>query len=236
MIVACTYTIPVLSLNLLLPKLSEGKQVARLRQEINSIKANEDVFKTLLIQQPFYEVSNSDSQIIFGNPYAKLRISILTNPFCNPCAKMHARVENLLKETKGNVCIQYIFSSFNESLEYANRYMIATYLNPHLSIAEHSRSKEGLPIPLRRGQGEVAWQLFSNWFSGGKALKESFFKDLHLDINNPAIEAEFQKHEAWKKKTQLQATPTILVNGYKLPENYKIEDVRYITEFNVNTE
>ena len=209
--------------------------MAQLRQEINSIKANEDVFKTLLMQQPFYEVSQSDSQILFGNPDAKLRISILTNPFCNPCAKMHARVENLLKETKGNVCIQYIFSSFNESLDYANRYMIATYLNPPLSIAEHSQSKEGqgeaLPIPLRRGQGEVAWQLFSTWFSGGKALKESFFKDLHLDLSNPAIEIEFQKHEAWKEKTQLRATPTILINGYKLPDNYKIEDLRYFTEF-----
>jgi len=29
---------------------------------------------------------------------------------------------------------------------------------------------------------------------------------------------------------QLRATPTILVNGYKLPENYKIEDLRYFTE------
>jgi len=37
--------------------------------------------------------------------------------------------------------------------------------------------------------------------------------------------------EAWKAKTQLRATPTILVNGYKLPDNYKIEDLRYFTNF-----
>jgi protein-disulfide isomerase len=36
-------------------------------------------------------------------------------------------------------------------------------------------------------------------------------------MNNPTIETEFQKHEAWKEKTQLRATPTILVNGYQLP-------------------
>ena len=50
-------------------------------------------------------------------------------------------------------------------------------------------------------------------------------------MTNPAIEAEFQKHEAWKEKTQLRATPTIVVNGYKLPDNYKIEDLRYFTDF-----
>ncbi|MDR1115119.1 MAG: hypothetical protein LBL33_03025 [Tannerella sp.] len=65
-------------------------------------------------------------------------------------------------------------------------------------------------------------------------MKEAFFNDLQLDMTNPAIEAEFRKHEAWKEKTQLRATPTILVNGYKLPGNYKIEDLRYFTEFDVN--
>jgi protein-disulfide isomerase len=208
----CIYTIPIFTLNLLLPKLTEVNQVEQLRQEINSVKANEDVFKTLLTQQPYYEVITSDSQILFCNPDAKLKISILTNPFCNPCAKMHARVETLLKETKEKICIQYIFSSFSEDLNYANRYFNAIY--------------------LEKGSA-VAWHLYTDWFEKGKALKEAFFKDLHLDMDNPSIETEFQKHESWKEKTKLHATPTIVVNGYKLPENYKIEDLRYFTEFDV---
>ena len=53
-------------------------------------------------------------------------------------------------------------------------------------------------------------------------------------MDNPEIEIEFQKHETWRAKTQLRATPTILVNGYQLPENYKIEDLLYFTEFNVD--
>jgi len=224
-IAVCFYTIPIFTLNLLLPKLAEGHQTTQLRQEINGIKANDNIFKTLLAQQPFYEVSKTDSHILFGNPDAQLKITILTNPFCNPCAKMHARVEKLLQETKGEVCVQYIYSSFNESLDYANKYMIALYLNP-----PHS---DGL-IPHWRGQGEAAWQLYSTWFTKGKALKEAFFEKLQLDINDPAVEVEFQKHESWKAKTQLRATPTILVNGCKLPENYKIEDLRYFMEFDVN--
>ena len=203
----CCYVVPAFTLNLLLPKLSEGNQVEQLRQEINSIKANEEAFKTLLLQQPFYEVSLSDSRILFGNPDSKLKISIFTNPFCNPCAKMHVRVEKLLKETKGEVCIQYIFSAFNEDLNYANRYFNAIYL----------------------GKGSTAaMQIYTEWFEKGKALKEAFFDDLQLDMTNPIIEEEFQKHESWKEKTQLRATPTILVNGYKLPDNYKIEDLRFL--------
>ena len=47
------------------------------------------------------------------------------------------------------------------------------------------------------------------------------------------IEAEFRKHEAWKQKTQIRATPTVLVNGYQLPESYKIEDLRYFTNLDL---
>jgi protein-disulfide isomerase len=30
--------------------------------------------------------------------------------------------------------------------------------------------------------------------------------------------------------TQLSATPTILYNGYELPENYKVEDLKYFID------
>ena len=191
------------------------------------------MFSALLKQQPYYEVIVSDSQILFGNPDARLRITILTNPFCNPCAKMHKRLDEFQKDTKtgetgrnesnalnreSNVCIQYIFSSFNEDLVYANRYFISIY--------------------LAKGK-DVAWKLYSDWFERGKALKEDYFKSqpwIMEIMDNPeikiAIEVEFQKHESWKEKTQLRATPTIIVNGYKMPDNYKIEDLCYFTEFN----
>ena len=114
--------------------------------------------------------------------------------------------EKILMDIKRGICVQYIFSSFNSELEFANKYLIAAYLEKEQSEFE---------------------RIISDWFEKGKPLKEAFFHDLRLDMSNPEIEAEFQKHEAWKEKTQLRSTPTILVNGYKLPDNYKIEDLRY---------
>ena len=91
-------------------------------------------------------------------------------------------------------------------MDYANKYLIAACL----------------------GKDKATFRkIIADWFERGKPLKEEFFKDLQLDINNPEVEAEFQKHEVWKAKTQLRATPTIIVDGYKLPDNYKIEDLRY---------
>ena len=129
----------------------------------------------------------------------------------------------LLKDTKYNICVQYLFSSFNPDLEFAVKGLIAAWLkNCHCVlklIQDHPQSPE---------------QIINDLFEKGKSIKEAFFDGLHLNMENPEIEIEFQKHNEWKEKTQLQVTPTILVNGYKLPDNYKIEDLRYFTEFNVN--
>ena len=65
-------------------------------------------------------------------------------------------------------------------------------------------------------------------------MQEAFFNDLKLDMTNPAIEIEFQKHRSWKEQTQLHATPMILVNGYKLPDSYKIEDLQNFTDFKID--
>ena len=70
----------VLGIHLLVPKLNAGKAVAILRQNLSSMKADENVFIALLKQQPFYEVNDSDSIIRFGNPGSSLRLTILSNP------------------------------------------------------------------------------------------------------------------------------------------------------------
>lgn len=71
-------------------------------------------------------------------------------------------------------------------------------------------------------------QLFDNWFEVGKYNKEQFFREYPIEMNERDIDEEFTKHEQWKEKSELRATPTILVNGYKLPDNYKIEDLRFL--------
>jgi len=45
-----------------------------------------------------------------------LQLTILSNPYCNPCAKMHRKIEELLTKTKNNVGVHYFLSSFKEDL------------------------------------------------------------------------------------------------------------------------
>ena len=202
------YLAAVLGINLLVPKFNADRVVPILRQAINSLKADESVFKALLKQQPYYETSDCDSIIRFGNSDSPLQLTILTNPYCNPCSRMHKKIEKLLQKVDNNIGVHYILSSFDESMNATNKHLIATCLANNNGIA----------------------QIFTDWFEKGKELRDDYFKDMNLDMENLEIEIEFQKHVLWREKTQIRATPTILVNGYKLPDNYKIEDLRYFTE------
>jgi len=207
----CIYTIPILIINIFVDSLSESENVENIRQEINSIKATEEVFEVLLKQQPHYNVSKESSKILFGNPESKNLITVLTNPHCNPCAKMHKNIEAFLEKGNNNLCMQYIFTSFSEELDSSSHFLISAYMN-------------------RPNEWE---EIINAWFENGKNDKANFFKRYSFKIEETVLE-EFQRHERWKQEAMLSSTPTILINGYKLPENYKIDDLKYFTDLVVD--
>lgn len=175
--------------------------------KLNTFKADEDVFLTKLHKQEHYETSEEDSRIIFGNKDSKMRITILSNPHCNPCAKMHKRVESLLKDHGDKLCVQYIFTSFNEELEESNRFLIASYLQQDTQTAQ---------------------TVFQQWFDGEKDNAKDYISTITLDLFIKETEMEMKRHRQWRNRAGITATPTILVNGYLLPDGYEIEDLPFL--------
>lgn len=200
------YILPFLIIHQFVAVWTDVQSKEQLVYEMNNIKSNENVFLTLLKENKHFEVTLSTSHILFGNTHAKTLISVLTNPHCEPCAKMHLRLKHLLHKTGDKYCVQYIFSSFEQSLQISNKMLIAAYL---------------------RDGSEKAAELYDYWFKEGKYHKEEFFEQYNLQITD-FVEDEFAAHNAWIKQNKLRATPAVLINGYELPEQYKIEDLDLI--------
>jgi protein-disulfide isomerase len=175
--------------------------------EINSLMADESVFKTLLNKKTKYDVHKSTSSILWGNLDAKHMITVVTNPHCNPCALMHKRLIKLLDDTNNGYCIQYILTSFSEKLEKSCKLFIAMYkrqdISSFLAFLDRWYEKKG------NNQEEIYMQQYN-------------YQDYILDM-------ELQKHKKWLNDTKVRTTPTILFDGYELPENYHIEDLKYFT-------
>lgn len=154
------YTVVILTISMLIPVISRSSKLESIQFEINSIKSDIDVFNILLKKQPFYKVNKNTSGILMGNSNSNMLITIFTNPHCNPCAKMHQRVNNLIYN-KQDICVQYIFSSFDKELDVSNKYLIGVYQQ-------------------RNGEKE---QIFNEWFEKGKNNKDSFFTKFPININ-----------------------------------------------------
>ena len=203
----CAYGIPFIVINLLLSLIVGKSKAESMAQEFNSLKAHDDVITALLQKQPHFEVDKTSSQILFGNRNAEILVTILTNPHCNPCARMHKKLAEILQDENGKFCIQYIFSSFREEFDESSQFMISTYLNKPLSDT---------------------CRIYHEWFTAGIRDRFVFFEQNKVPYDENCIN-EFNKHNEWKENAKLKATPTVLVNGYKLPEKYKIEDIRFFT-------
>jgi len=210
--VGLIYSIPFLVINLILPRLAEAKKGEKITQEFNAFKMNENIFLSLLKRQPKYDVSKDVSTIYFGNPNANTLITIFTNPHCEPCARMHKRVEQFLSKAGDKFCVQYILSSFSEELKDSNRFLLA--VNKQVGFEEKNK-------------------IFSEWFDGGKYQGAKFFQKYNVSILD--VEAEMESHEKWRENAKLSRTPTILFEGYELPDDYRIEDLIYFSNIVVES-
>jgi uncharacterized membrane protein len=209
--VSIAYLIGIMAVHYYATSCSAKKERINTVQRYRALKANTDVAKALIQKQDYYETTLEDSCILFGNRDAKMRITILSNPHCNPCARMHERVDKLLDSCGDDICVQYIFSSFNEQLEDSSRYLISCY-NPD----DQQKSKDE----------------FTKWYAGEKNNHEDIVKRYSDQIHKDDVEKELNRHKEWRKRTNLIATPTILVNGFELPAEYEIEDLAMIIDGN----
>lgn len=202
------YLIPYLLLDTIIPLLKVKKELAYSRQDLINIKMKRNVFKSLLTNGIKYNTSIETSRILFGNTQSNTIITILINPYCMPCAEFHSRFEKVIIPIKEKICIQYVFVSFKE-YEQAAYFLVSSYFN-------------------RRERSEIEI-IYHNWFLNKRELylqqtncKESF-------IYTDDVIIECKRHEEWAEKNKLYSTPTVLINGYILPETYQIEDLLYVS-------
>jgi len=203
-IVASVYLLPLTILSLLLPSLVKARSVTSVTQMMNSLKMKDEVMGALIKSEKRYELDHSTSQVVFGNRNANLLISVVTNPMCGPCATLHTRIDSLLAQYADRVCIQYIFIHFqgDEKRQGVQR-LIAAYQNNDVNNAH---------------------RIFNEWYDGNRNESE-FVEKYDYDIQaNPVME-EILKHDEFTEKNKIHATPTIFINGYALPNSYRIEDV-----------
>ena len=190
------------------PILQKSQQVKPLKNDLRRFKNNPDLFLSLLQKQsemPFIPLNMQT--IIMGNHNAEHTLTMVTNPFCQPCAKTHKVVEDLLS-TSENINCQVIFSASNSQGD--KRGIVARTI---LSLA-------------RDQQAEALHQ----WYKNEERNVEKWREKLGV-IEEKKAESILEQHTTWCEIAKVEGTPTLYLNGFKMPDLYRLPDFKRVLRF-----
>lgn len=199
--------IPFIIVNLLLPAYRSAKGGRQNKAELQRLKHNPQIFEALLTKQKAIAESTEGLGIILGNPDASYKIIKVCNPYCGPCAKAHAPLEELLHNNP-DIQIQILFTATTNADD-----IKAPPVKHLLAIAE--------------GGEAIVRQALDDWYLADQKDYEAFAVKYPVSNKLEQQDDKVNNMKEWCNKTGISFTPTIFVNGYQLPEIYDISDLKY---------
>ncbi|KEO75428.1 DsbA family protein [Anditalea andensis] len=142
------------------------------------------------------------------NKNLRYHVLKVCNPYCGPCAKAHPVLEKLYEE--GSKDLQILFIS-NPDLE-----------DPRTKVINHFLAIDS------KGDSQVTQKALNRWYSSPEKDHEAFAKryPMNGELNKQKVKLLAMKE--WFDKEGVTHTPTIFINGYELPEDFSVEELKDI--------
>jgi protein-disulfide isomerase len=184
-----------------------SKQIPPLNQQLRKFKYNKDLFEKMLENEVKHTLPAEEHSLIIGNREAEHVITMVSNPYCQPCAKTHKALDEWLVDNN-NIKLQVIFSTSNKENDRN------TQVAAHLMNLQSSQNDFSLKKAL------------DDWYEQKQKNYEAWAK-VHPNKGEIATQKIFEKQREWCKLTEITGTPTLFLNGRRLPKNYQTEDLKY---------
>jgi len=198
--------IPLIIWVFIKPHLLMSKHVQQLKQQLRRFKYNAELFRRLLNDEVKYNLPDDNDTLLTGNHNAENVITIISNPFCNPCAKTHQLLDEWLNG-RNDIKLQTVFYTTIKNED--KKLIVANYL---MSLqVEYNR--------ITVNQALNYWYREKNF--------ESLMKKYPLNELQNSQE-KLEKQRLWFNLVGATVTPLIFINGRKLPALYQPEDIKYL--------
>lgn len=206
-IILFSYLFHILLINRIVTFINEKKKIEYDYGTLYPLFIEDIFFNFILSQQTYYDIDKKTSQVIIGNRSSDHVLTIITNPFCSHCAEIHQNMQQLLFWENSDYCIQFVFNSYIPGNQVIDKLLVTLYFS--------NKEKDWICI-------------LDDWFTNRRNNPETFIKK-HKSKTIPIdTETECERHWDWINKNKIIKTPLILLNGYKLPPYYSIEDLLFL--------
>lgn len=198
---------PLLGWILVKPYLLQAKQITPLKKQLRVFKYNKDLFNKLLNEEIKYALLNAENSLTIGNRDAEHTITMVSNPYCQPCAKAHKALDEWLVN-RPDIKLQVIFSTSNNEKD--KKTEVATHLMNLQKLNNNATLKKAL----------------DDWYDQ-KQKDYGAWANVHHAATIINMHNELEAQKEWCKMVEIKGTPTLFLNGRRLPKNYQPEDLEY---------
>lgn len=193
------------------PLLSKAKDHADYKHRYKRLQYNPELFTTLLQQEKKAPDGWQTMGVEVGNATAQNVILKICNPYCGPCAKAHSVLEEII-ERNPDYKLRIIFTSRNDEGSWGFR------------PARHL-----MTLSKILAQNELQ-SVLHDWYSDPKKDYERFAARYPVaeQLASEMGGALLIQMSDWCEMAEIRGTPTLYLNGYKLPEQYSINELKTI--------
>ena len=201
------FLLPTLAWVLIKPLLTNATESQREHNELLRFKRNPDLFKSLLTLQPRMPTVPDDLCLItLGDPDAGHTITMVTNPYCPPCAKTHGELEQLI-ERNANVKVDVIFLACDG---------LAGRLT---TVAKHL-----LAVPNKK-------RALNDWYAFDRKDYADWSQRYPVANDDSDYVQLVQRHCDWCQQANVTATPTLFIDGYQRPDAYSLPQIGRLVNY-----
>lgn len=170
------------------------------------LKRNPNTFLSLLKSNDYLDISIDDYSLVLGNPNAPVTLTAFLSFNCSPCASAFIKLKELLKNCS-EVKLNAVFLVLDDKVT-QQAIEILYYLN----------AVKGTDKTL---------DFLEQWYSLPKEAKKQLFLETVPPDQFKVAEQVRNKNNQYFIMPMIAGTPTIFIDGYKLPEPYEYGDLEY---------
>ena len=207
-IILISLILPVAIWVLLKPFLLKVQQLKVLRHQLRSFKYNRELFESSLKEQPKYALPEEDWSIVLGNVEANTIVTMVSNPYCPPCSKTHQELNEWL-DRLDDIQLRIVFTANNDERD------------KKTPIVRHLMALNAIPDKA------IVKRALHDWYEQTQKNYEAWAQLYPVDFNEDHY-FKIDRQRAWCAIAEIKATPTLLLNGYRLPEGYRLQDIKYM--------
>ncbi len=189
--------------------LVRSEQNKHIRQVLARWKQNSGVFWSVLKERrQLKDFRQWEDDLGLVDPRADMQFICLMSPFCKACAKEYPLIDHLIKKSAGKIGITIRFYVRDANHPDHRTQAIKNILEAYFAYT----------TPAQRAALLLDWYKIGNVNAWKKKWPVKDPRDV-MDL--------IHKYQQWCTDNQVSITPSCFVNGWELPDVYKIPDLTF---------